>query len=139
MVIKRVEKQGGSASGNRLALERATKRGDVDLGHAQHRLHGPAGAFSIWTAQQLAELARDDLPRHAEAILAPATLPGRSAAFDQCVPEAVDFRLILAIDDERDRLGERELGTAVEAREAPTGEGEVDRENRPGRSALHGP
>src|SRR5450759_5421805 len=96
-----------------LAIERPTQRGDVDLAHGQHGLHGSSGALRVGIAQHLAHLARDNLPRHAVAILQPAAPPSRSTGIGQRVPEAVDLRLVVAVDDERNRLGEWELRTAV--------------------------
>ena len=72
--------------------------GDLDLAHLEHRFHRPASALGIRITQQLAQPARDDLPRDAPAILEPATRPGLAAVRRQRVPQPVDLRLVLAVD-----------------------------------------
>src|SRR6185369_8629358 len=72
---------------------------------------------------------RDDLPRHAEAILQPATLSWPATLARQRLPIPVDLRLVLAVDGQRDRLRERELGPAVETDVRLAGQGELDRQH----------
>src|SRR5690349_19941565 len=80
--------------------------GDVELRLTEHDFHGPLRAGRIGAADQLVQLARHDLPGDAEAVLEPAAHARLAAARDQCVPVAVDLGLVLAVDEERDRLVE---------------------------------
>src|SRR5262245_13862546 len=79
---------------------RGSQLGDVQLGHLQHRLHGPARALRIGVGQQLAEDVRHDLPRQAVPVLEPTALAGLAAVGRERVPVVVDLRLILAVDNE---------------------------------------
>src|SRR6185312_4306747 len=58
-----------------------------------------------------------------------------TAVREERVPVAVDLGLVVAIDRQRDRLGERELRAAVEPDERASAEGEVDRDDRALRAA----
>src|SRR5205807_4375387 len=97
-----------------VALNGLTELLDVDLRHLEHRLGRALRGLAIRALHVLDELSRDDLPRQAEAVLQPAADAGLSPAGDEGVPVLVDLGLILAIDRERHRLGELEVGTAVE-------------------------
>src|SRR5687768_9668892 len=86
---------------------------DVDLLHPEHGPHGPLGPLRVGVADELVEALGHDLPRQAEAVLHPPAcdlLP----TLGQPVPEVVGLLLVLAAHLERDRLGEVELGAAVE-------------------------
>src|ERR1700746_499667 len=56
------------AGGSGDAIGGALKRGDVDALHWHYRGEGASGAGRIGIADQLDELARDDLPRNAKAV-----------------------------------------------------------------------
>ena len=88
-------------------------RGDVDLAHLQHRLHGTMRAIRIGVADELDEPIRDDLPRESPPVLQPAARLLLPAVGDQGRPVAVDLLLVGARDVERDRLGERELRSGI--------------------------
>ena len=117
---------GGDSGLDGDALVRLAQLREVDLGHLEHRLHRALGALGVGAGEHLVELPRDDLPRQAEAVLEPAALAGLAAAEDERRPEAIDLGLVLALDHQRDRLGERELRSAVEADEPLPGERELD-------------
>src|SRR5215469_16286336 len=79
----------------------------VHLDHPHHGFHG----FGV--TDQLADVARHNLPAQAEAVCEPAAGHG-FAAFDQLVPVAVDLLLGVAADEERDGGVELIRGAAVE-------------------------
>src|SRR5512133_2217349 len=83
------------------------ERGQVHLDHAHHGLHG------LGVTDQLADIARHDLPAEAEAVGEPTAGHG-FAAFDQLVPVAVDLLLGVAADEEREGGVELIRGAAVE-------------------------
>ena len=98
---------------------------DHDLPHLQHRGDRALRALRVGVGDQLVEDARHDLPRDAVAVLEPAArtlLP----SIGERVPETVDLVLVLAVGLERDRLGEAELGPAVEREDAAAVELELD-------------
>ena len=72
-------------SSSRGVVRRRAERCDVELLHAEHRLHRALGASRIGIAEQLRERPRHDLPREAEAILQPAARAflAASASADQ--------------------------------------------------------
>jgi hypothetical protein len=110
-------------AGLRRRLRRAPAR-RPRFAHLEHRLHRPAGTLRVGVVDQLAQPARDDLPRQPEAVLEPAARPGLAAARRQRLPQPVDLGLVVAVDDERHRLVEPELRAAVEALELLASEGE---------------
>src|ERR1044072_1368834 len=96
--------------------------------------HGVEGAlrhFAVRIGHQLHEPAWRDLPRQAEAVLAPAADALGAAVVDDAVPVAVGLRLVLGVDHERDRFVEVELGAAVETNERHAENGELDGEHVP--------
>jgi hypothetical protein len=99
-------------------------RGDIDLLHLEHRLHGAPGSARIGVLQQRDQLPGDDLPGQAEPVLEPAALARRAAVRGQRVPIIIDLGLVLAVDGEGNRLGELEVGAAVEADIGSAGERE---------------
>src|SRR3954451_23002520 len=78
----------------------AAQGSDVDLDHLHERIGGAAGARRIRIGHELRELGRNDLPEQSVTVLEPATGFGLAAAFEERVPVAVDFRLIVAMHDE---------------------------------------
>src|SRR5436190_11698823 len=103
---------------------------DVELLHLEHRVHPPACPVPvIGVVQEPHHLRRNDLPRDAKPILQPAARAWLAAIRSQELPVAVDLGLILALDEERDRLVEPEVGTAVEAHERLAIERERDRQD----------
>src|SRR5881396_3254200 len=126
---------GRTVSSDLHALEGVAELLDVDLRHLEHRLGRPLRGLANRALHVLDELSRDDLPRQAEAVLQPAADAGLSPAGDEGVPVLVDLSLILAVDRERDRFVELEVGTAVESDERLAGDGEVDCQNNAGRPA----
>jgi hypothetical protein len=86
----------------------------VDLPHLEHRVQRALAARRVRVAQEFAHPVRDDLPAEAEPVLQPAAGSRLAAVGSQRVPEAVDLLLVLAVDRERDGLGERELRPAVD-------------------------
>src|SRR5262245_44475798 len=112
--------------GSVLTLVSGLELRDIDLRHLQHRLHRALRAVPVWALEELVQPLRDDLPRQAEAVLQPTAHAVFAATLDEGAPVAVDFGLVLAVDDERDRFAERELRPAVEAYEWHATQGEVD-------------
>src|SRR5262249_44708791 len=94
-------------------LRRALQPGDVELLHPEHRLHHARRLRLVGIAQELAQDARHDLPRHAEAIDEPAALDLLSALGERA-PIPIDLLLRLAAHEERDALREGERRAAVE-------------------------
>src|SRR5689334_3553928 len=76
--------------------------GDVDLHHLQQGVHHALRLRGVFVLEQTEQGSGDDLPRHAELVCQPAALhfypTGR-----ELLPILVDFRLRLAVHDERDR------------------------------------
>jgi len=105
------------------------RRGDLYLAHLEHRLHSPAGTPGIGIVEQLIEPARNDLPGQPEAVLEPPARTRLAAVRRERVPQPIDLGPVVAADDERDRLVEREVRTTVEALEPLAGDGEVDRQH----------
>src|SRR4051812_41114926 len=62
-----------------LALIRALQAFNIELDHAEHRLHGALRAGGIRTTEIFWQRSRHDLPRHAVTVLQPATLVGFAA------------------------------------------------------------
>src|SRR5579859_4803985 len=79
----------------------------IHLDHPHHRLHG------LGMTDQLADIARHDLPAETEAIREPAARH-RFAAFHQLVPVAVDLFLRVAANEKREGRIELMRGAAVE-------------------------
>jgi hypothetical protein len=79
-----------------------------DLAHAEHRLGRRYRTRRTGIVEQLKEPLRHDLPTQPIAVLQPATLRFL-AAVGQALPVIIDLVLVLAVDGERDRLGERKL------------------------------
>src|SRR4051812_47504963 len=79
-------------------------RGDVDLPHRHHRLHGALRGVAIWVGRRLEQHARRDLPGEPPAILAPAASTLLAAVVDDRVPVTVGLFLVLGQDHETDRL-----------------------------------
>jgi hypothetical protein len=94
--------------------------------HLEHRVHRPPGAAGVRVVQQLVQAARHDLPRQPEAVLEPAARTGFAAVGRERVPQPVDLRLVVALDDERHGFVELEVRAAVEPLERLAGEREVD-------------
>ena len=114
---------------------RPLELGDIDLAHLEHRLHGAARTLRIGISNQLVQLARHDLPRQAESVLEPSARPRLASVRRERIPQPVDLLLVLALDDERHRLVEAEIRSAVEALEVLAIEREIDRQDHPGRPA----
>src|SRR2546427_11263220 len=133
--LNRLSAPGRTGSSDLDALEGLAELLDVDLRHLEHRLGRALRGLAIRALHVLDELPRDDLPRQAKTVLQPAADAGLSPAGDEGVPVLVDLGLVLAVDRERHRLGELEVGTAVEPDDRLPGDGEVDRENYAGRPA----
>src|SRR5262249_19356121 len=72
-----------------LPVVRALQLRHVELPHAEHRLHDALRAGRVLVLQPLAENRRDDLPRHAELVLQPATALDLAAG-RKLVPQLVD-------------------------------------------------
>ncbi len=66
----------------------------------------------------LHQLSRNDLPAQAELVLEPAAHRLLAAVGDELVPVMVDLVLRIDADEERHRLGELELRTAIQRVEA---------------------
>ena len=112
----RARRSDGRVTSARVVLScgrRRLDRGDVDLPHLEHRRHRPLGLLLVRVREQLDQPRGNDLPREAEAILQPAAR-AFLAALRERRPVAVDLLLVGAVDLERDRLVERELGAAVQ-------------------------
>src|SRR5690606_40054721 len=77
----------------------------VELLHLQEGPGEPGHAYALLAAQHLIHFCRHDLPGHAIAILAPAALLGLRYR-RQLRPVTVDLGLVLAVDNEGDRLVE---------------------------------
>jgi hypothetical protein len=80
----------------------------VELDHLHHRFHHSLYFLSVRVADELHESSRHNLPRETELIGDPATLQGGSAGASELVPVLVNFFLVLAVDKERETLGECE-------------------------------
>jgi hypothetical protein len=76
----------------------------------------------VRVGDEVVEAGRHDLPRDTEPVPEPAA-HRLLAAVDERVPVVVDLGLVAAGDAERDRLRERELGTAVDPAERRAVEG----------------
>src|SRR2546422_11751005 len=96
------------------------ERRDVELAHLEQRLHDLPGVPGFGVSHHLAERARNDLPRHAEAILEPATASLFTAIRREPLPDVVELFLCVAGRDEREPFGEREARPAVHRREFAT-------------------
>src|SRR5436305_5863114 len=116
------------ADGSGDAIGGALERGDVDALHLHHRVEGAPCPGGIGIADQLDELARNDLPRNAEAVFHPAALLCLGHCRER-VGEAVDFGLSLRGYLERNRLIEPELWSAVQSGERPTHQRELDHQH----------
>jgi hypothetical protein len=114
---------------------RCLELGDINLAHLEHRLHGAARTLRIGISNQLVQLARHDLPRQPESVFEPSAGARLASVRGERIPHPVDLRLVLALDDERNRLVEAEVRPAVEALEVLAVEREVDRQDHPGRPA----
>src|SRR6266566_3980265 len=94
---------------------RPLEGGEVELAHLQQGLHDFCRVSGFRVAHHLPQYRGDNLPRHAEAILEPATRSVLSA-FRQPCPQCIDLVLGLAGRDEREGLRERERRSAIEGR-----------------------
>src|SRR5690606_22414348 len=72
---------------------------DVELAHLQHGLHGGLRLLLVFRLQQVAQDARDDLPREANLVLEPATWAGFALLGKLC-PEFIDLLLRVTVDKE---------------------------------------
>src|SRR2546425_874229 len=90
---------------------------DLDLLHLEHGLHDPLGLRAIRIIQHFAENGGVHLPRQAEFVLEPAAGSFFSAG-REFLPVVIDFALGLAVDGERDRLGELEVRAAIQRDES---------------------
>src|ERR1700755_473694 len=102
-MIEWIDRLTSSPSANRIL-----ECGNDDLVHPEHRLRRRRGAGRVGVAGELEEPGRNDLPAQPEPVLEPAALR-LLAAVDQPVPVVVDLVLVLALDQKRHRLAEREL------------------------------
>src|SRR5690348_4398592 len=124
--------------GSRDSVVRAAQRRDVELLHLQHCLHGALRPRVVPMFVELVHEVRDDLPRHAVAILEPpALLRLRIASRGKLRPVVIDFILRRAVHLQRDRFVEREDGPAVERRERLSVELERDDHHRPGGAMMN--
>src|SRR6516164_7847039 len=97
----------------------ALECGDVDALHLHHRVEGPSCPVAIGITDQPDKLARNDLPRHAEAVFHPAALLSLGDR-RECVGEAIGLGLGLHRYLERDRFIELELRSTIQAGERLT-------------------
>ena len=104
------ERLGAHPSGR---VVRATQLRDVQLAHAQHRLHRGLGLRGVRVADELHEDAGHDLPGEAVPVLQPATWPLLTTC-GQRGPQVVHLVLRLTVDPERDSFGELVPRPAVE-------------------------
>ena len=104
------------------------QRVDIQLYHLHHGFHHALGFFSILIVDHLRQDVRHDLPRDAKFVLQPATLHRLAAVRDQGVPQTVDFGLVLTRDDQRNRVVEAVVRSAVERVILLSGEREIDEE-----------
>src|SRR3989441_13267284 len=104
---------------------------DVDLAHLEQRLHYLSRVPGSRVSHHLPERGRNDLPRHAEAILEPAARTFFPAV-RKPLPGVVELFLRVAGRDERDPFGEREARAAIHRRELPP----VELEGRVQHAAL---
>src|SRR5262245_64049131 len=86
-----------------LARVRPPQGLDVELLHLQHRRHHPLRFRRVLVPHQLEQRGGADLPRDPELVLEPAALDFLPAG-GELGPEVVDFRLGLAVHDQRERL-----------------------------------
>src|SRR5580704_18512637 len=91
------------ADGSGDAIGGALERGEVDTLHLPNRAERASRPRGIAIADQPDELARNDLPRNAEAVFDPAALLSLGHRRERA-GEAVDFALRLHGYLERDRL-----------------------------------
>ena len=108
--------EAGRSGGFEKAVGRPFECRDIDALHPHHGVEGALGAGGIGAADQAHELARDDLPREAIAILDPAALLGLRHGGER-VAQAIDLGLRFDRDLERNRLIEFEERPAIEAGE----------------------
>jgi hypothetical protein len=104
------------------------QRVDVKPHHLHHGFHNARGFVAILIVEHLWQDVRDDLPRDAKCVLQPATLHRRAAVRDQDVPQPVDFGVVLTRDDQRHRVVEAVVRSAVERVILLSGERAIDEE-----------
>lgn len=109
--------------------------GDIELGHLEHCLHHPVRFHRILVQHQLPEDRRDDLPGETVFVLEPAALI-LSAALGELLPEIVHLVLHLAVDEERDGLGEGEVRSTIDRRKFLPVETERDEQDRTRRAGA---
>jgi hypothetical protein len=100
------------ARARRRPVRRGTHGGDVDLAHLHHRVPRALDPLGVGVGEELVHARRDDLPGDAEAVLQPAAR-AFLAAVGELLPVVVDLVLVLAVDQEGDRLAEGELVVAT--------------------------
>src|SRR5215217_6218315 len=83
-----------------LAFIGALQAIDIELDHAEHRLHGALRPGGIGAAEIFWQRGRHDLPRYAVTVLQPAAVFGFAAIRQQCIPEPIDLGLIGTVDHE---------------------------------------
>ena len=89
------------------AVGRRFERRDVELLHAEHRLHGAVGAGRVGVVEEGLPALRHDLPGEAELVLQPTALALLAAVGGEGVPVVVDLGLVSAADLEARRLRRR--------------------------------
>src|SRR5690606_490611 len=105
------------------------QRCHVELHHLQHSFHHRMNLLWFIVVDQVHETPRDDLPGDAELIGDPAALRRGRAGTDQLVPVLVDLFLALAVDKERETLGECEVRATVVPHEGLTTDDEFGGSN----------
>src|SRR5678815_4143194 len=91
------------------------QRGEVEFLHLHHRYHDALAAWRDAVPEHVLHPGRHHLPGQPEFVLEPAALLRcRITTGRQLVPVVVHFGLSLAVDLQRDRLGELEDRPAVE-------------------------
>src|ERR1700733_2538766 len=114
----------------------ALERRDVQLDHLEHRVGDPLRAGHVAVAHHLLEGRRDDLPPDAEAIDEPPARLRLAPRLEERVPVAIELRLIVAGDDERNGVVELVVRARAHGPQRLAEEGEVHdlhRARRPAR------
>src|SRR5688572_11932235 len=108
---------------------------DIDLAHLQHRVERALRLLEVLVGDHLEEDRRGYLPRQSVLVFKPAARAFLPATGEQLLPVVVDLLLVLAVDHERDRLGELEVRPAVQRDVLLVAEAKLHRQHR----ALGGP